>query len=85
MAGGANALYRYAQKYQRGFEAAEDVAGALAAYADGAEVSGYAKAAVAWAVEQGIMGVGTTALNPADDITRAELAAMIVRLQPEAL
>ena len=40
---------------------------------------------MAWAVEQGIMGKDTAALNPQADITRAELAAMTVRLQPKAL
>lgn len=43
----------------------------------------YAKS-IAWAVENGVMGNGA-ALNPASDITRAEVAAMAVNFQPENL
>ena len=48
---------------------------ALAAIADGADVSGWAQESVAWAVENGIMGNGGF-VAAHTDITRAEVAAM---------
>ncbi|MBM6954000.1 S-layer homology domain-containing protein, partial [Enorma phocaeensis] len=39
--------------------------------------------AVAWAVEAGVMGQDVDALRPADAISRAEVAAMTVRVQPD--
>ena len=54
----------------------------LAAYTDGASVSEFAKASMAWCVEAGIFGVGTDVLNPQDTAQRAEVAAISVRLMP---
>ena len=64
-----------------------DVTGSavLSGYADGAQVSAWAAEAVAWAVEAGVFGQGTDELRPSDPISRAEVAAMAVRMQPEAL
>ncbi len=50
---------------------------ALAAIADGADVSGWAQESVAWAVENEIMGNGGF-VAAHTDITRAEVAAMAV-------
>ena len=65
-------------------QAAEDVEGTLAAFGDGAQVSDWARAEVAWAVENGVMGNGGY-LAPQDQITRAEVAAMAVNYQPAKL
>lgn len=55
------------------------LASALDAYADADEVSKFAAAGVEWAVVNGIMGVNTAYLNPGDTVSRAEVAAMLVR------
>ena len=70
-------MMRYAQK------AGDDTAvedGALDGYADADQVPAWFQGEVAWAVEAGIMGVGTEVLDPNGDITRAQVAAMAVRL-----
>lgn len=64
--------------------AVDDVDGALAEFGDGAQVSDWARAEVAWAVENGVMGNGGY-LAPQDQITRAEVAAMAVNYQPAKL
>ena len=76
----ATMLYRYA-----GNGAAAD-ASALADFVDGDEVSPWAEAAMAWAVEEGYMeGKGANDLQPQATATRAEVAALSVRVQPEML
>ena len=55
----------------------------LDAYTDGSAVADFADEAVAWAVEAGVMGQDVDALRPADAISRAEVAAMTVRVQPD--
>ena len=80
----ATTMYRYAKV--AGIDTSvEDEAAALAEYTDGDQVSGFAKTAMAWAVENGIMGVDVTALDPQGDVTRAQVAAISVRVQPKAL
>lgn len=76
-------LYNYA-KAQGKDVSVKDTDAALAKYSDGASVSSWAKTAVAWAVENGVMGNGSE-LNCFGTITRAEVAAMAVNFQPEAL
>ncbi len=50
------------------------------AYADQDRVSDYAAAAMAWAVEQGILnGTGEGLLNPQGNATRAQVATMLMR------
>jgi hypothetical protein len=76
----ATMLYRYA-----GNNAQAD-ASALDAFVDGAQVSDWAENAMAWAVEEGYMnGKGANDLQPQATATRAEIAALAVRVQPEAL
>lgn len=60
----------------------KDVDATLAKYDDAAQVDDWAKAPVAWAVQQGLMGknTGANTVNPLDDITRAEMAAMVTDL-----
>ncbi len=65
-------LYRYA--------GSPDTTGSLAAFKDADSVSDYAKTAVKWAVEKGIItGKGGGMLDPKSDATRAEMAAMLQR------
>ncbi|RNL20632.1 hypothetical protein DMP07_03350 [Slackia faecicanis] len=56
----------------------------LAKYDDGAAVADWAKEAVAWAVKNEIFG-GYSLLNPAGDITRAEMAKMTTEFQAAPL
>lgn len=52
----------------------------LDGFADGAQVSGWAKEAVAWAVENGLLqGRGNNVLDPRTNITRSEVAAVLER------
>lgn len=49
-------------------------------FADGATVSGYAKTAMEWAVEKGIVtGIGADLLSPTSTATRAQMAAILQR------
>lgn len=48
-------------------------------FADAHEVSAYAQEAMAWAVEESLLAVENGKLRPADSITRAELASLLVR------
>lgn len=68
-------LWRYATSPQ----AAAD----LAAFFDGEEVAGYAKSAMAWAVESGIVTGTDGALMPQNDSTRAQVAAMLQRFMAQ--
>ena len=69
-------MARYAEKMGKDVSADASV---LDDYADASSVAGWAKDYVAWAVEEGIMGQGTSVLWPAEDITRAAVATMLVR------
>lgn len=76
-------FYNYAKAMGQDVSVA-DADAALAAYSDGAEVDAWARTAVAWAVENGVMGNGEQ-LWPLAQISRAEVAAMAVNFQPEKL
>ena len=64
-------LYRYA-----GTPAAN---GSLSDFSDTASVSSYAVNAMQWAVENGIVNGSNGKLNPQDNATRAEVAAILMR------
>ena len=64
-------LYRYAAA-----EAPESVA-ALAEFTDSAEISAWAREALGWAVEAGILRGSDSLLRPKDCLTRAEAAQLI--------
>lgn len=69
----ATMLYRY--------YGSPAVTGSLSGYADGASVSDWAKEAVVWAVQEGlIQGTGANKLSPTADTTRAQLAQILMRL-----
>ena len=73
-------LYRYAGN------GAEADASALDEFVDGGDVCDWAETAVAWAVENGYMqGKGANDLQPHATATRAEVAALSVRVQPEPI
>ena len=57
----------------------------LSAYLDSFAVDSWAHSAVQWAVANKVMGVNTNLLSPRNDITRAEVAAMAVRAQPNKI
>ena len=53
----------------------------LSGYRDAADVSGYAEDALSWAVSQGLVnGVGGNTLLPQGSATRAQIAAILMRL-----
>ncbi len=64
-------LYRYA-----GSPAAS---GSLTGFADASSVSGYAEKAMQWAVANGIVNGANGKLNPQNNATRAEVAAILMR------
>jgi hypothetical protein len=80
----ATMLARYAAKC--GDDTAVETATELGKYTDGAAVCDWAKDAVAWASTKSIMNgyAGTTVLGPDNNVTRAEVAKMIVTYQPKA-
>ena len=73
-------LYRYA-----GNNAEADLS-VLDQFADADSISDWAKTAMAWAVENGyVNGTSDTTVAPSETATRAQIAAIAVRVQPEAL
>lgn len=65
-------LYRYA--------GSPSANGALDAYSDGAQVSAYARQAMAWAVQKGLLtGTSSTTLAPQAQATRAQVAVILQR------
>ena len=69
----ATMLYRY--------YGSPAVSGSLSGYVDGASVSDWAKDAMVWAVQEGlIQGTGANKLSPTADTTRAQLAQILMRL-----
>ena len=69
----ATMLYRY--------YGSPAISGSLSGYADGASVSDWAKDAMVWAVQEGlIQGTGANKLSPTADTTRAQLAQILMRL-----
>ena len=53
--------------------------GSLDRFSDAAQVSAYARTAMTWAVEQGIVTGSNGGLNPKGTATRAQVAAMLMR------
>ncbi|HJI12213.1 MAG TPA: S-layer homology domain-containing protein [Adlercreutzia equolifaciens] len=68
-------LWNYATEIESSTIAGVDIEKALASMPDGGKVSDYAKSAVAWAVQNKIMGNGGV-IDPSSVVTRAEAAAM---------
>lgn len=62
------------------FSGSEDASVELSAFADSASVSEFARAGVSWAVKSGIISGKNGKLEPTGETTRAEFAAMLVRL-----
>ena len=66
-------LYRYVGSPEVSLDA-------LNAYTDADTVSGYAKAAFAWAIENGIVsGMTKTTLAPSSNTNRAQIAVILMR------
>lgn len=73
----ATMLYRYAT----GVGMETSGASSLSKFADGNQVSGYAKEEISWAVEKGVInGKSHDKLDPKGNATRAEVATMLMRL-----
>lgn len=51
----------------------------LDSYQDSASISAYARPAMAWALQTGLLSSNTTRLRPTDSATRAEVAAILSR------
>ena len=74
-------LYRYAKLQGMDVSGQNDLSG----YQDSSDVSPYAKTAVAWAVDAGIIkGYSKDALAPKGDLLRQQCAAMLYRLRNAA-
>ncbi len=75
----ATMLYRYAIYKRSNISAAENTS--LTVYEDAGNVSSYALSAIKWAVGENIINGKTQAtLNPQDSATRAETAALLMRI-----
>ena len=74
----ATILYRYAQ--YKGYDISGGENTDLFAYSDASEISAYAMPAVRWACGSGIMQGDGTKLDPQGNATRAQVAAMLMRL-----
>lgn len=71
----ATMLYRYAGRPVS--------TGDLSVYSDYGQISDYAKNAVGWAVETGLLVGSENSLNPGDGASRAELATILMRFCQE--
>ena len=72
-------LYRYAQF--KGYDVSLEGESKLLSYADAAKVSEYAVPSFTWAVGDGILnGKSESILAPKDNATRAEAAALLMRM-----
>lgn len=75
----ATMLYRYA--IYKGYDISATEKTSLDTYTDAGEVSSYANSAFKWAVGESIVsGKSETTLNPKDNATRAEMAALLMRI-----
>ena len=75
----ATFFYRYAK-----LTGAAEASGTELSFADAALVSGYAKEAVAWCVENGILqGMGNNTLNPKGNCLRSHVATMLMNFCEE--
>ena len=73
----ATILYRYAG--QKGYDT--PAAGDLTVFADSADLGSYAVEAMKWAVGQGLInGTSSSSLSPKSGATRAQTAAVLMRL-----
>lgn len=69
-------LYRYAGMKNCDVSARAD----LGSYSDAAQVSGYAKDAMSWAVASGLVqGTSAATISPRDTATRAQIALILMR------
>ena len=71
----ATILYRYAK--QKGYDVSKSAA--LTGFSDADKVSGYAAEAMQWAVAEGLLQGSNGKLNPQDNATCAEVAAILMR------
>ncbi|WP_273398288.1 S-layer homology domain-containing protein [Thermophilibacter mediterraneus] len=76
-------LARYAAKM--GDDTTVDTDAVLAGVADGDQVSGYARDAVAWAVENGYIAKGGNLIAPQESVARWRTVMIAVDYQPEQL
>lgn len=68
-------------RYENNPEVTEEMYAALDNYSDASQVSSWARAAFAWAIENGIIkGKNDTTLAPQANIVRAEIATIFYRL-----
>lgn len=69
-------------RYMKALDLSTTARAELSGYKDGGDIASYARNAVSWAVEVGLMkGVGGKRLAPTDVVTRAQLAAFLQRLK----
>ena len=76
-------LARYAKVC--GTDTSVDADAVLATVADGDKVTGYAREAVAWAVEQGYVAKDGNLIDPQGNVYRGRAVTIVVRYQPTQL
>ena len=70
-------LYRFA--VDQGYDTTVNNLSVVDTFADGSSVSEYARTAMAWAIEKGIMGGNNNQLTPKGNATRVQIAQMLYR------
>ena len=68
-------LYRFA--VDQGYDTTVNNLSVVDSFSDASQISAYAKTAMAWAVEKGIMGGNNNQLSPKSGATRVQIAQML--------
>ena len=77
----ATFLYRYVIHF---LEQTPDIQGDLSSFTDSAQISGYAKEAMSWAMAAGLLeGYGNGTIGPKNPVTRAQMAKFLTILDTE--
>ena len=70
-------LYRFA--VDQGYDTTVNNLSVVDSFSDASQISAYAKTAMAWAVEKGIMGGNNNQLSPKSGATRVQIAQMLYK------
>jgi len=70
-------LYRFSTDW--GYDTTVNNLSVVDSFVDASQISAYARTAMAWAVEQGIMGGNNNQLSPKSGATRVQIAKMLYK------
>ena len=74
-------LYNYARKMGYDTSVSADAAGKLNAFGDAHKITGYARPAVIWALDKGVIeGMNATKLSPENNATRGQVAKVLMNI-----